>query len=610
MSRLLHRWSAAGILKFAAWIFVSVLTLSVPGITLVLGLQFERGVLANEAASRAHAVTERIAENPQLWRFEVMRLLELLSRKGTSQDSIDRRSIETADGVVIAENRPRDELDKPVMRESMLLYDVGRVVGTLVVERSMRPLLTRAAMVAAVALLLGAALLIVLTRLPLRALQQAEAELQHKAFHDGLTGLYNRDAFRRLLDKAISRAEQSDARLAVLYVGLDRFKHVNDTLGHDAGDAILVSAAQRLRACVRSSDVVARLSGDEFAVLVDGLSGDAQAGAVTDTLMARFEQPFDVRGRDWHLTCSVGLSIYPQHARESDRLLAFADTAMLHAKSSGRSARSLYSADMQDELARRNLLEDQLRGALRRREFELHYQPLVDLDSGRITGSEALIRWRHPQRGMVPPVEFIDILERTGMIHDVGAWVLEEACTRMRGWLAEGLPLTSVSVNVSPVQFARESSFVEQVREVLERTGLAPRNLQLELTEGMLMSDSERSLDVLRDLSVLGVTLSIDDFGTGYSSLAYLSHFPVARLKIDRSFVRDMGSDAKGASIVSAIVHLAHNLDLKVTAEGIERADQLAALTRLGCDTGQGYLLGRPVPPGELAARLREAVAV
>jgi diguanylate cyclase (GGDEF)-like protein len=609
MSRLLHSWSAAGLLQWTAWALVTLLTLGAPAVAFVLGLQFERGVLVTAAGSRAHAVTQRIAENPQMWRYEVYRITDLLARSVLPSDANDRRSVEAVDGSLVAENRPPAELQAPVIRETAALHDAGRVVGALVVERSMRPLLYRTAGVAGVAMVLGATLLVLLTRLPLRALQRAEAELKHKAFHDDLTGLHNRDAFRRLLDDAIRRADQLRAQLAVLYIDLDRFKHINDTMGHDAGDEVLVAVAQRLLGSVRSSDVVARLSGDEFAVLVDGLAGDAQAGEIADTLLARFEQPFTVRGRDWHLSCSVGLSIYPQHARESDKLLAFADTAMLHAKSSGRSARSLYNENMQESVARRIGLENDLRGALLRGEFELHYQPLVALKGGRITGAEALLRWRHPERGLVPPLDFIAVLEETGMIHAVGAWVLEEACARMRDWLAAGLPLARLAVNVSALQFAREAAFVEQVREALQRTGLPPHHLQLELTEGVLMSDSERSLALLSELSALGVSLAIDDFGTGYSSLSYLRSFPVDTLKVDRSFVRDMCTDSKDASIVSAIVHMAHSLDLKVTAEGIERADQLAALTKLGCDTAQGYLLGRPMPEADLVARLQVVTA-
>ncbi|MFO1219507.1 MAG: EAL domain-containing protein [Burkholderiaceae bacterium] len=609
MSRLLHHWSATGLLRWTAWALVSLLSLGAPAVAFVLGLQFERGTLVTSAGSRAYAVTQRIAENPQMWRFEGYRLADLLSRSVLASDQRDRRSIEAADGSAIAENQPAGALAWPAIREAMPLHDAGHVVGALVVERSMRPLLYRTAWVGAAALALGITLLVLLTRSPLRALQRAEAELKHKAFHDDLTGLHNREAFRRLLDDAIGRAQEAQAQLAVLYIDLDRFKHINDTLGHDAGDEVLVAVAQRLLSSVRSTDVVARLSGDEFAVLVDGLAGGAQAGEIADALLARFEQPFTVRGRDWHLSCSVGLSIYPQHACEADKLLAFADTAMLHAKSSGRSARSLYDERMQESVARRVDLEGDLRGALVRGEFELHYQPLVGLAGGDTIGAEALLRWRHPTRGLVPPLDFIAVLEETGMIHAVGAWVLEEACARMRDWLAAGLPLSRVAVNVSALQFAREAAFVEQVREALQRTGLPARHLQLELTEGVLMSDSERSLALLCELSALGVSLAIDDFGTGYSSLAYLRSFPVDTLKVDRSFVRDMCSDSKDASIVSAIVHMAHSLDLKVTAEGIERADQLAALTQLGCDTAQGYLLGRPMPAADFAARLAQPAA-
>jgi predicted signal transduction protein with EAL and GGDEF domain len=368
--------------------------------------------------------------------------------------------------------------------------------------------------------------------------------------------------------------------------------------------------AQRLSAAVRATDTVARLSGDEFAVLVDTGGADVDAEALADSLLARFEAPFPVHGRDWHLTCSVGLSRYPHHATESDKLLAFADTAMLHAKSTGRSARSVYSQDMQRGVERRLQLEADLRDALPGRQFELHYQPLLDLASGRLDGVEALLRWRHPARGLVAPGEFIACLEDMGLIHAVGQWVLIEACSQMRRWLDDGRGLRQVAINVSALQFERGAAFVDLVRRALAEAQLPARHLQLEMTEGVLMSDSEHSLAVLGELHQLGVSLAVDDFGTGYSSLAYLRRFPVDTLKVDRSFVRDMCRDAKDASIVQAIVKMAHSLDLSVTAEGIENADQLAALTALGCDTGQGYLLGRPAAATAIDARQRDTYAV
>ncbi len=603
MSQLLRRWTAADLLEWLTWCLLIAVAASLPILYFVVELQFQRGTLANMAASRAFAVTQRITANPKLWQFEEARLKELVERVVMPGDEGDRRVILDAGGGVVTQNREQRSLDAPVIAERAPLHDAARIVGWLQVERSLRPLAWRTAWLALLAATIAAVMIGLIRRLPLRALRRVEAELQHKAYHDDLTNLYNRDAFRRLLDTAIERAARQGQCLGVLFIDLDRFKSINDTLGHDAGDEVLRAVATRLSASVRGTDVVARLSGDEFAIIVDGLASDVEAGLLADALLARFEAPFEVRGRQWHLSCSVGLSLFPQHARESDKLLAYADTAMLHAKGNGRSARSLYNDNMQESVARRVLIEDDLRGALGRNEFVLHYQPLLDLASGRMRGTEALLRWQCPGRGLVPPIEFIPVLEEMGLIHAVGEWVLTEACRQMHEWLAADLPLQSIAVNVSALQFSRGSDFVEQVRCALERSRLPARHLELELTEGVLMSDSERSLGVLGELSALGVTLAVDDFGTGYSSLSYLRSFPVSTLKIDRSFVRDMCSDLKDASIVRAVIQMAHSLGLSVTAEGIETAQQLTALTGLGCDTGQGYLLGRPMTAAALLQR-------
>ena len=595
MTLLGRRRSAAGWLERLAWVLVTLVAVGLPAALFTLNMSYQRGALASIAAVRGDTVTQRISINPQFWRFEELRLLELLKRSVHPDDLGDRLAILDTDGQLVAENRPIADLAWPVLAQQVPLHDAGRVVAQLSVQRSIRTPLMHLAMLMAASIATGLLVLTYLRRLPLRALRQAEAELQHKAYHDALTGLYNRDAFRQLLGRAVVRAAQTPGQLAVLFIDLDRFKAINDTLGHDAGDEALCGVARQLRAGVRAGDVVARLSGDEFAVLIEGLADSHQAAAAADALLARFDAPFDLGGRPWHLSCSIGLSIFPQHAQDPDRLLAHADTAMLHAKSSGRSSQRVYSDEMQESVASRVHIEDDLRGALGRGEFRLHYQPLVDLASGRVEGAEALLRWQHPQRGLVPPVEFIPILEDLGLIHAVGEWVLNEACRQMGRWRATGSSVRSVSVNVSALQFGRGAGFVDQVRQVLRATALPPALLQLELTEGILMSDSERSVAVLDDLRRLGVSLAIDDFGTGYSSLSYLRRFPVSTLKVDRSFVRDMCTDPKDASIVRAVVQLAHSLGLTVVAEGIETPAQLAELRALGCDSGQGYLLGRPV---------------
>jgi diguanylate cyclase (GGDEF)-like protein len=600
VSQLLRRVSAAIILQALVWAIVLLAAVALPVAEYFLELQFQRGSLASEAQARAFVVGQRVAANPQLWMFEVLRLEEHLRQDIMPTGHGDHRRVLDAQGAPVAEHAHGPALAWPVIQHREPLHENGRLAGWVQLQRSLRSEVQDAAAHGVVSVLAGALLAFVLTQLPLRRLRHVEDELAHKAYHDDLTGLYNRDAFRRLLAEGVAMARRDHLQLAVLYIDLDRFKAINDSMGHDAGDEALRGVADRLRACVRADDVVARLSGDEFAMLLEVPRGDAQA--LADKLLKRFEAPFVISGRQWHLGCSVGVALCPEHGHEPDRLLACADTAMLNAKAGGRSASRLYHDAMEDSVMRRVQIEEDLRGALDRREFVLHYQPLVDLATGRIKGSEALLRWLHPQRGLVPPVEFISVLEDTGMIHAVGQWVLEEASTQMRQWLDAGLPMSQVSVNVSPRQFARQDDFVDGVRRALATAGLPAQHLQLELTEGTLMSNSAQSQVLLGDLRRLGVELAIDDFGTGYSSLAYLRSFPVSVLKVDRSFVRDMQANEQSASIVKAVVQMAHSLNLSVTAEGIETDEQRRALEALGCDTGQGYRLGRPMPAAALQA--------
>jgi diguanylate cyclase (GGDEF)-like protein len=606
MTRFLSRWSAAVLLEAMVWAVALMAAIGLPSLVFVLDLQYQRGAMANMANSRAYLVSQRIAANPNLWRFEELRLLDLVQRDVLPGDESDWRAILDMNRTVIVENRQRAAILAPVFEVNVPLHDAGQPVGAISIQRSMRPLIYRALWQAAAAIAVFGSIVVFLRRMPLRALRRAEAELEHKAFHDDLTGLHNRDAFRQLLGAAVSQAARERNHLAVLFVDLDRFKSINDTLGHDAGDEVLRAVADRLRGCVRASDVVARLSGDEFAIAIGGLASELETQQLAEAVLARFEAPFGVGGRQWHLSCSVGLSVFPAHSSDPDKLLAFADTAMLQAKSHGRSSCVVYSEHMQERVASRVGLETDLHGALERNEFVLHYQPLVDMRSGVVKGSEALLRWQHPTRGLVPPGEFIPVLEDLGLIHAVGQWVMSQACQQMMLWLQQGASMQSVAVNVSALQFSRPAIFLDAVRLALAESGLPPKCLQLELTEGLLMSDSERSVMLLDELKAIGVSLAIDDFGTGYSSLAYLRRFPVTTLKVDRSFVRHMCDDSKDASIVKAVIQLAHNLGLLVTAEGIEEERQLSALRALGCDVGQGFLLGRP----QVAAALGSAAGL
>ncbi|MFO1325816.1 MAG: EAL domain-containing protein [Rubrivivax sp.] len=595
MAQLLRRWSAAALLQGLVWAVVMLLALALPLLRFQLDQRFHAGTLGSEARALAFVIGQRVAANPTMWSFETQRLETQLGHSLDTEDRDDRRVVLDSDEQLVAQAGGAAQLRWPVIEHREPLYDHGHLAGWVVAQRSLRAQLDTSALLAAASLLAGAGLALALTRLPLRRLRVVEDELAHKAYHDSLTGLYNREAFRRLLAEAVTLAARDQRRLAVMFIDLDRFKSINDSLGHDAGDDALRDAAARLRGGVRAGDVVARLSGDEFAVLLDAPAGDASQ--LAPLVLKRFEQPFVVGGRPWQLGCSVGVALYPDHAGDAERLLACADAAMLQAKSTGRGAGQLYERSLDALHERHAQIERDLRGALERDEFVLHFQPLLALAENRVTGVETLLRWQHPREGLVMPGDFIGVLESSGLIHAVGRWVLHAACGQMRQWLDRGVPLRRIAVNVSALQFGRAADFVEVVRSALDASGLPARHLQLELTESMLMADHAAALATLSELRALGVELAIDDFGTGYSSLAYLQHFPVQALKIDRSFVAGMLTNDSNRNIVKAIVQLAHSLKLSVTAEGVESMSQREALRALGADHCQGYAIGRPAPP-------------
>jgi diguanylate cyclase (GGDEF)-like protein/PAS domain S-box-containing protein len=435
--------------------------------------------------------------------------------------------------------------------------------------------------------------------------RRAEDDFKHLATHDPLTSLPNRLLFGERSSAAIARSELSKRGLAVLIIDLDRFKNVNDTLGHGAGDAVLKACSERLARSLRDTDLIARISGDEFAVLVEPCAQPAAAIAVARKILSAIERPLIIQGHEIVLTGSVGISIYQEDGRDVETLLKHADIAMFRAKESGRNNYQFYSAQMNPHSLQRLSLESALRRALERREFELHYQPKYDLKSGEITGVEALLRWRHAELGNVPPVQFIPIAEETGLIEPIGAWVLQEACAQAYRWHAQGLSGVRMAVNLSARQF-RNQKLGRDIRKCLVESGLDPRLLELELTESMVMQDPEQAAAMLNELKSLGLTLSIDDFGTGYSSLAYLKRFPIDSVKIDRSFVKDIPGDTEDLAIVEAIIALAHSLRLRVVAEGVETAEQHAHLQTLGCDEMQGYFKSKPLPADE-ATRFLEA---
>lgn len=430
--------------------------------------------------------------------------------------------------------------------------------------------------------------------------------MSYLAQHDDLTDLPNRILLNDRLTQAMALARRHRRKLAVLFLDGDRFKHINDTLGHAIGDRLLQSVAQRLLACVRSSDTVSRQGGDEFVILLSEVTHARDAAVSADKILQALSTPHRIDQHDVHLTVSIGIVTYPDDGTDAETLLKNADFAMYDAKNNGRNNYQFFKPDMNVRAMERQSLESGLRDAIERQEFVLHYQPRMNLETGAIIGVEALIRWRHPERGLVPPVQFIPIAEENGLIVPIGRWVLREACHQARAWQDAGLRPMRIAVNVSAVEL-RAKDFVAGVRDTLTESGLDPRYLELELTETFLMQDSKDSKStaaVLQALKGMGVQLALDDFGTGYSSLSYLKRFPIDTLKIDQSFVRDLTTDADDASIVTAVISMGKSLHMGVVAEGVETREQLAFLQEQSCPEGQGYYFSRPVAAEEFTLLL------
>jgi diguanylate cyclase (GGDEF)-like protein len=433
-----------------------------------------------------------------------------------------------------------------------------------------------------------------------RRLEAANAELRHSAHHDALTGLPNRLLLSERLEELIARSRTQAKQFALLLIDLDRFKDINDSLGHLAGDDLLRTVSIRIGSQLREHTFLARFGGDEFVLLLEDVRVAADAVAVASRLLTAIAKPLSLCDIGIHASASIGIAICPGDGADATTLLQRADAAMYHVKSNGRSGYKVFSNDIRSLSRERLELDDGLRRALETDQFELHYQPKVDVRTGRIEGAEALIRWRHPERGLISPDHFIPVAEETGFIVPLGEWVLREACRQAHSWQQSMVGRIRVAVNVSAKQF-HTHDFADVVVAVIEETGLDPNLLELELTESTVMRDAEASVSALRRITSMGIAVSLDDFGTGYSSLSYLRRLPLTKLKIDRSFINELGVDSSSRQIVRAIVSLAHNLQLKVIAEGVETLSQLQFLRDAGCDKYQGYLCSPPIPALEFA---------
>ncbi|MFQ5894839.1 MAG: putative bifunctional diguanylate cyclase/phosphodiesterase [Nitrospinota bacterium] len=435
-----------------------------------------------------------------------------------------------------------------------------------------------------------------------KTIKRHEKELSNLAYYDSLTSLPNRQLFYERLHQTVARAKRHGTRAAIMFLDLDEFKRVNDTLGHEAGDLLLQAVAQRMKGCLRESDMVARLAGDEFTVVLDDITQEQDAVRVAQTIIKAFSMPFKVEGQELFFTPSIGISLYPSDGTDVEALVKRADISMYRAKAEGGNGFKLYDRAMEALTFRRLRLENSLRKALEKGKLVLHYQPQADLTTGEIIGFEALLRWEDPEAGMISPSKFIPVAEDTGLIVPIGEWVLRTACWQNKAWQEQGFPPIRVNVNLSARQL-REKRLAETVAQILEETGLSPNCLVLEVTESAAMRDADHAIAMMKSLKEMGVKLSIDDFGIGYSSMSFLKRFPIDKLKIDRSFVRGIPADRDDAAITTAIIALAASLKLEAIAEGVETDEQLSFLAAQGCHSAQGYILAPPMPPAEVFAQ-------
>lgn len=585
------------IINAAAFLVATTVGLSLPSLYYLTNYKHEVGAVDTLAYVQASLIPTNILKTSEETTL-ASNIQNILAKQAVHLGDT-KISILNSHYTLLASNT-KDFLASPILSKETPLYEGTTHVGYVRVERSLKPLLIDTTYITIIGILLAMAIAVPLRSLPLRALRRSEKQLDHATHHDALTDLPNRTLLDERLELAIKQADADAKLVTVIMLDLDNFKNINDSLGHSIGDELLKQTAGRLLNAVSNTDTVVRLGGDEFVIVLP--DQDPALGADTITLQkirTCLSEPFLVEGQTLRITSSMGLASYPNDGDNSATLLKNADTAMYRAKDLGRNNFQFFTEEMNEQLQERMALQQGLLNALSNNELRLVYQPQINLKTGNIVGVETLLRWEHPELGMVSPAKFIPVAEDTGLIVPIGEWVLRTACKQNKLWQTQGLPPIKMSVNVSPRQF-KERDWAYIVASALKDSGLSPEYLELEITESLIMENVDRAIAVMKELQDMGVQLSIDDFGTGYSSLSSLKHFPVARLKIDQSFIKELPGNHGDKSIAMAVIALGHNLNLKVIAEGVETEQQQAFLRANACDEMQGYYFSKPVSPSEV----------
>jgi diguanylate cyclase (GGDEF)-like protein len=596
------------VIVFAKWlaaVTALAISLGIPAGYLYFGYQQATGAISAESVLLSQEITRLVSSNPDYWQFETIRIEELIGRHQHDPGGDSRRVTDRSGNLVAGSSTIAPDNYWPILSQRQSLYDYGVAAGYLDITYSLKTLYSTTLLVALFSIFAGLLIYWGLRVLPLRSLERAWDRLSFLASHDALTGLPNRVLFLDRLEQSLSRAQRRGRVVTVHSIDLDYFKDVNDTLGHAAGDSVLRQAAERMTACVRPEDTVARLSGDEFAIIQNDSENATAAAVLAARVIDRLSAPFHLNGQDVIIAASVGMaSSTPGAEIGAGELLKNADLALYKSKASGRSTYHFFEEKMDTELQKRKSLEADLRMAQRKNQFSLSYQPQIDLATQRVVGVETLLRWHHPDRGEVPPAEFIPVAESSGLILPLTEWILHTACKEAANWA----PLR-VAVNLSPDQFTHRN-LVGTVESALRQSGMPADRLELEITEDVLIKDTERTLVVLNTLKSLGVRIAMDDFGTGYSSLGYLRRFPFDKIKIDRSFIADLSSNTDAQAIVRAIISLGRALGIHVNAEGVETIEQATALQVEGCEEVQGYFYGMPMAKTSIEELLKRMGAI